>query len=265
MTRTRFGQGVGRPHASWWVLAVLALVGGTAIARQSDAPVLLLVATGLVGFLLALAAVWTPRPQAAASVVGLGGMLLLGQQESQGLYVWPGAVGLGATVTAQVLWRRQQARRPPGAATARLRSVHDDGRERVELVSPTAAEVRLVVEALDGRTRTGVSVFRGAARLDLGGDAAGLLLVAQCDDTTARRPVWSVLTSGPDAWRRDEVTLLVARVEGHLPYGSLTPLAPALAALDAFLTTGGRAPDLPWRTDGDVDDLRSVFDLFGPS
>ena len=81
VTRTRFGQGVGRPHASWWVLAVLALVGGTAIARQSDAPVLLLVATGLVGFLLALAAVWTPRPQSSASVVGLGGMLLLGQQD----------------------------------------------------------------------------------------------------------------------------------------------------------------------------------------
>ena len=226
MTRTRFGQGVGRPHASWWVLAVLALVGGTAIARQSDAPVRLLVATGLVGVVLAVAAVVTPRPEAATSLVGLAGLLLLGQQQSQGLYVWPGAVGLGATVTAQVLWRRQQDRRPPDAATALLRVVHDDDRERVELVSPTAAEVRTVVEALDGRARTAVSVFRGHARLDLGGDAAGLLLVAQCDDTTARPPVWSVLTSGPDAWRRDEVSVRVARLDGHLPYGSLTPRRP---------------------------------------
>ena len=104
-------------------------------------------------------------------------------------------------------------------------------------------------------------MFRGGARLDVGGDAAGALAVYQCDDVEAAGLVpWSVVSSADAPWSVAEVEVRLVGVDAHLPAGSLTTLGPALAALDTFLVSGERAEGLPWRSGSDVDDLRAVFE-----
>lgn len=241
------------------------LGGGVALGLRSSAAPSLLATVALAGLVLAFVALLLPRLSGSAmALVGVGGMILLGNTgDGAAAFVWPGAVGLGATLATEVLWRRQEARRPPGAETARLRTLHDEAGELLERAGPSSAEVGRLVEQLDGRSRTGVSVLRPPARLDVGGDAHGSLLVALCEDTTARRPVWSVVASDGDPSRRDEVSVKVAGIDAYLPARSTTTLGPALAAMEAFLMTGRPAEAVPWRTDQEAEDLRGVFDSLG--
>ena len=243
----------------------MVLAGGVALGLRADADPALVAAAALAGLVLAFGALLLPRLSGAATaVVGIGGLILLAKVGDGGVaFAWPGAVGLGATLATEVLWRRQEARRPPGADTARLRTLHDEAGGLVERADPSSEEVGGLVEQLDGHSRTGVSVLRSPARLDLGGDARGSLLVALCEDTTARRPVWSVVASEADHAPDDEVSVRVAGIDAYLPARSTTTLAPALAALDAFLLTGRPTADVPWRTGTEAEDLRAVFDGLG--
>ncbi|SDU80281.1 hypothetical protein SAMN04488544_0152 [Microlunatus sagamiharensis] len=264
-TRTRVGRVVRRPGVLGYLGALVVLGGGAALGTRAGAGVGLLAAVALGGLVLAFVALLLPRLSGSAmALVGIGGLILLANAgDGRGVFVWPGAVGLGATLATEVLWRRQEARRPPGADTARLRTFHDEAGELVERADPPAAETGRLVERLDGRSRTGVSVLRPPARLDVGGDARGPLLVALCEDTTVKRPVWSVVASEaahpPDA----EVSVRVAGIDAFLPTRSTTTLGPALAALEAFLLTGRPAEGVPWRADTEAEDLRAVFDNLG--
>lgn len=188
-------------------------------------------------------------------------------------YPWVAFLFVGGATGQQLRHHRQERRRaraglPPTSrrrapvpGPAQLRVVRDDGADQVETVDAPAADVREILHALDGRTRTAFSVLRGTARLDVGGDASGAMVVYQCDDVVAEGlPAWSVVTSADDPWSSAEVDLRLVGVDAHLPAGGLTTLEPASAALDAFLATSGRAPGLPWRTGPDVDDLRAIFE-----
>ncbi len=189
-------------------------------------------------------------------------------------FPWVGLLFTGQALGIRLRQSRQERRRaraglPPTVRLRRappsgpdtLRVVRDDGPDHVETAEVPPDDVRAAVRALDGRTRTGVSVLRGDARLDVGGDASGVMAVYQCDDVAARGlPAWFVVTSADDPSSSVEVDLRVVGVDAHLPAGGLTTLGPALAALDTFLATNGRAPGLPWRTGRDVDDLRAIFE-----
>jgi hypothetical protein len=270
-TRTSdVAQRVSRPGVVSYVVALLLVAGAVWLSLDRGAGAAAVAVVAVLGTGLGLGVMLLPRrwnlpALVVAAIVGSGVLVRVEQPLPP---TWIAALLLGVALGVQLLWTRQQQAtgptRPPSPRTATaLRSVRDDGPDEVETVDPEPGQVRADVEALDGRSRTGVSVFRGSARLDVGGDAGGTLVVHQCDDTTTRkRPVWWVLAVAEDPWSGPEVDVRVARLDVHLPSGGTTSLAPAVRALDAFLASGGRAPDLPWRTGRDTDDLRAVFDVF---
>lgn len=164
----------------------------------------------------------------------------------------PGGLFLGFTLALSVRYRRQQAARPPAPdppGPGRAHARWDDGEEGMAVEDADAATALDAVRRLDGRTRSVVTLRRPPARLDVAGDAAGVMTTHHCTDTTARRPRWRHLATatGPD----DEVDLRLAGGDGHLPRHRTTTLDPALRAVTAFLADGPGGPDpsLPWSDD----------------
>ena len=270
-TRTRNAtERVRPPGPGGYLVAGLAIAGGTALALSRGGASTAVVLVAVLGTVAATGVMvlyrrWTLPVLLLVTVAGSG---VLVRVDRALVPAWVGGVVLGLALGLELVWRRQQRRWGPSRSTAPrtaglpgLRTVRDDGRDEVETVDPAPPEVRADVEALDGRTRTGVSVFRGTARLDIGGGAAGPVVVYHCDDTTTKKlPLWSVLTSGRGLPGEPAVDLLVAGLESHLPGDGTTDLPAALAALEVFLLTGGRAAGSPWRTGRDVDDLRGMFE-----
>lgn len=260
-TRTPLDDRVARTGLPLVVALGLVAAGLTALGVHRGAGplgvvVVVVVAVALGAAVAALRGGWSLLTFVASTV---GGMSVLRWTTPALAPAWLALLLLGVLVGTRRRWTRQQAARPPAVPATVLRTVHDEGPAEVEVAGPTEADVRRCVEALDGRTRTGVSVVRGVTRLDVGGDAAGTVVVFQCDDTTVRLPLWSVVTAGR-AGADAAVDVRVAGIDAHLPGDRTTGLGPALVALEEFVTSGRRAPDLPWRTAADVEDLRAVFE-----
>lgn len=183
----------------------------------------------------------TPLRTVAAFVVGLGGAIgwgIAGPPLAIGwLLLYPSAYAVGGHLSAGRRSRPKQRTDPPPPVTV-----------------PSQQGALADVEALDGVDHTVVTLRRGAARLDLGGDARGAMMVYHCPDSGARRPQWAHLaTRSADA---EPVVVRVAGTDGHFLAGQVTSLEPARRAVIAFLTTGDRAPGLDWRTGDEVADLR---------
>jgi hypothetical protein len=257
------------------VLIGLLAIGGAVLGVRHGASPRGLVVTACLAIAVELGVVQLRRrwlgPLWLLTIVA--GLVLARSAERPLAYVWVGFLLVGQAVGLQLRHRRQEQRRAraglpptprprrtPGPG-AQVRVVQDDGDEQVETVDAPPADVRAALAALDGGTRTALSVLRGDARLDVGGDASGPMVVYQCDDVAATGlPAWFVVSSSGDPWAGAEIDLRLVGVDAHLPSGAVTTLEPALAALDAFLLTGGRAPGLPWCTGRDVDDLRAIFE-----
>ena len=69
-----------------------------------------------------------------------------------------------------------------------------DGDDEHRLEAPGADRVAAAVRALDGDRRSVVSILRGEARLDVGGDARGAMMVYESDDHADHRTTWHHLT-----------------------------------------------------------------------
>ncbi len=191
-------------------------------------------------------------------VLGLGGALAWGLLEPMlglsWLVLFPCGFALGGHVRAV----RAGAPTPGGKAAAPASDAvvcnPGEGEDEVVLSEPSPAAVAAAIDALDGTERTVISLFRGSARLDLAGSAAGPMMVYHCADHAAARPEWSHLTT-PEA-SDTEVAIQLADVVGHFRFWQTTTVEPAKRAAAEFLDSGSRSPGLSWRTDADVADLR---------
>lgn len=194
----------------------------------------------------------------AMFVVGLGGSIgWMFLESSSAVGICGGTAyfcgfAMGGHFRAGREERVSPADRRPVAAE---RMVRDIGAEDEMTPSLSEKETRAAIDVLDGKERTTVSLYRGTARLDVAGDAHGPMMVYQCDDTTARRPEWSHLTS-PRVSGADDVVVQVNRIEGYFPAWMTTSIEPARMAVSEFVRSGQRAAGLNWRTDPEVTDLR---------
>ena len=161
------------------VVGALAVVGVVLAVRHGAGPLPIAVAAALaVGAgagLVQLPAPWVGPLWLLVLVAGMTTPWWTGLQVA---YPCVTFLFVGQALGLRLRHHRQERRRaraglPPSArgrgdaAAARrsgLRLVRDDGDDRVETVDVSTAEVRAALEALDGRTRTGLSVFRGGAR-----------------------------------------------------------------------------------------------------
>ncbi|WP_152364026.1 Imm1 family immunity protein [Microlunatus speluncae] len=143
---------------------------------------------------------------------------------------------------------------PSGPAPDRMVCNPGEDEDEVVLAAPSPEAVSAAIDALDGSERTVISLFRGPARLDLSGSAAGPMMVYFSADHAARRPEWSHLTTPGAA--DSEVAIRFSEAVGHFRAWQTTTLEPAKLAAAEFLESGDRSPALSWRTDADVADLR---------
>ena len=262
-TRTRdVAQRVERAGAVGHAFAVLLLAGAVVVSLRGDLGLVPVLVVAILGTAVGVGALLLPRRwNAPAMVVALVmGLFVLVRVDRALTFPWTAGLLLGLTLGLDVLWRRQQPSGPRPATGVLLRMVQDDGPDDVETTDPSVDDVRRAVTALDGRRRTGVSVFRGVSRLDVGGDAAGPVVVYRCADVSTPRPAWAALTTGAVGDDGAEVELRVVGLEAYLPAASVANLPAAMAALEELLLPGGRATDLAWDSDRTVDDLRAPFE-----
>lgn len=185
----------------------------------------------------------------ATGVVVLGS---LDRTESGGS--WIAGMVLGAVLGTVLTGRAERGRRRGPTTAVRVR--WDHGPETVEPDTPSTADLLDAVRALDGRGRTVVSIARGHARLDIGGDAGGPLLVLYCADVGARLPRWQALSSGPHEQSGGEVAVRIAGTDGRVPASATTTLGRALEAVEHVAAGGTPAPAHELRGGMQVADLR---------
>ena len=235
------------------------------LLRGADATVAVLF---LLGVLLGAAVCFLPsRARGPAWFVGaLAGVALALQlvEGRWGLLAWIFGYLLGTiggSDLRHVLRNRsrtpEQDRQEQEAAAATVRLTWDDGAEECQLLDPDRDTALDAVRALDGERRTTVSIFRGARRLDVAGDARGALMVYQSDDRTDPRTPWHHLIDPASPDPEAEVVVAVGRRPGHFRRSQTAALDAALQAVEHFLATGHRSPDLAWHGGRDVVDMRA--------
>ena len=126
---------------------------------------------------------------------------------------------------------------PPPAGSVLLTWTDGDSEHRLE--APGADRVAAAVRALDGDRRSAVSILRGEAHLDVGGDARGAMIVYESDDHTDHRTTWHHLTTPFDGDAgEDEVAVTIAGWPGRFRGRQTTTLDPALRAIEHFRRLG---------------------------
>jgi len=118
----------------------------------------------------------------------------------------------------------------------------DNGFTTTRLLTPRAFVA--AVRRLDGREHGAwVSAVRGAARMDVLGDARGCLIV-YLSEHAARPDSWSLLMS-PDA-TVDEAEVVVDEMRVRLPQWQTVRLPAVTRAARRFAATGRAHPALTW-------------------
>ena len=108
------------------------------------------------------------------------------------------------------------------------------------------------VRALNGDTRTIVSIHRGRAELDIGGDAAGRMIVQQSDNRRGWRNGFQVAAPGivdrrSDPWNTGrKVHISYAGTDMVYPKEILTVRSAAEAAVHSWIERGERDRSLNW-------------------
>ncbi len=119
--------------------------------------------------------------------------------------------------------------------------VWDDGLAERELASPEALDIIELVDALDGREHTLVTVYRGNAHVAVGGSAAsGLVVYVTFDGTTFHQLVSSGARSD------DQVTVAAGGQPGDYPRRFVVDAPAAKAALRAFFERFVLDPGQDW-------------------
>ncbi len=183
-------------------------------------------------------------------VLGLGGALAWGLLEPMlglsWLVLFPCGFAMGGHVRAVRAGAPTLGGKAAVPVSDRMVCNPGEGEDEAVVTEPSQAAVLAAIDALDGVERTVISLFRGPARLDLAGDAAGPMMVYHCADQAAARPEWSHLTTpgAPDT----EVALQLGDALGHFRVWQTTTVEAAHRAAEEFLRTGGRAAGLAWRT-----------------
>lgn len=247
-----------RPLDLWLLLIPVAMGIALPVLWQvrPDLTVLVIVLALVLGFGSALLP--TVAREILMWVLGLGGALAWGVVEPllavSWLVLFPCGLALGGHIRAIRSGVPKPGSIPVVPASDRMVCNPGEDADEEVVIEPSLAAVFAAIDALDGIDRTVISLFRGPARLDLAGDAAGPMMVYHCADQAARRPEWSHLTTpgAPDT----EVALQLADAVGHFRVWQTTTVEAARRAAEEFLRSGGRAAGLTWHTDAGVVDLR---------
>lgn len=159
-------------------------------------------------------------------------------------------------------WRRRLARAegaPPsgqdptgGRKIGRL-LIWSDSTYEYEVADPSIETTLHAVRALDGETRTFVSVHIGRGELDIGGDAEGTMIIQQSDNRRSWRKAYQVADpavidrkSDPWASGRPKIHITYAGSDKVYPDQLLTTLTAAEAAVRSWLDRGERDRSLNW-------------------
>ncbi len=166
---------------------------------------------------------------------------------------WFVASGAGLTPLAQLhhcRWARRRVASAEGAPPSGLDPRHgrdvgllatwSDGTWDYEAVDPRPDLVLDAVRALNGSSRSSVSVYRGKGRLDVGGDASKRVVVLQSDD----RGKWYMVIEPhePD----DQLFLVVDNQRAPYTERQTTTLPSAERAVRTWMERGERDPGLEW-------------------
>ena len=192
MTSARFG-------AVEVAVVGLCLGLGIVVPLFREVPPLTVGVTVAVGLVIGAAlGILTGAARGVAVLVGLLGGVAVGQAlgvpDAWNLS-WSLAL-LAGLVVGSVLFAARSRRpggrpaspEPPPAGSVLLTWTDGDDEHRLE--APGADRVAAAVRALDGDRRSVVSILRGEARLDVGGDARGAMMVYESDDHTDHRTTW---------------------------------------------------------------------------
>ena len=182
---------------------------------------------------------------------------------------WVTATASGFIIVLSRRARREEAARlasaqgapaGPRATNSRdvgVRAVWNSGEFDYEAQDPDLTLATAVLDALDGRRRTTLTVFHGRGRLDISGESAGRLLVSalrlesrgERDYFYAGRPDPALDGSATGSVASCEFLLARSTDPITVPEYMTVDRAVACQALDHWLRTGQRDPDLRWHRD----------------
>lgn len=258
------------PRIMWAVPVLFFLMGAAApvFTGGVDLVTVALVVVGLLTPTVTLLLPWWSRPLALFGVVGLL-VVRADWGTDRGLaYAACAAtsLGLGVAIAWWFVERRgfqDRARSgegapptgldPTGGADVGVLARWRDDRFEYEASDPRPEVVLDAVRALDGGSRSIVTVYRGRGRMDVGGDAAGDMVVQQAD--RRRRwtagfqvtgPSWRAPTSAEEAAEVRTRWVRFGGAELEFPEDLLTTIGPARTAISTWLDEGVRDASLTW-------------------
>jgi len=110
-----------------------------------------------------------------------------------------------------------------------------------EIAAPSVVDLDRVIDALDAKTRTLVSLYaQDGANLTIGGGAGQYVVYLSTPD----EELWNLLADDPD--RKSTVILTAGGQEGDYPARQVVNKQRARQAGYAFLLTGQMDTSLPW-------------------
>lgn len=280
---TRYPAGLGsavRMPRVLWVVGVLCFLGGLAATLLTGGVPIWIAAIVVVGVLspvLTAPLPWWLRVLVLIGVTLAAGVgvdrlgradigLDWGRDRDLGYVAcYAGSVLIGLVLLGKIgerrAWRRRLARAegaPPsgqdptgGRRVGRLLTWSDAAYD-YEVVDPSLETCLQVVRALDGDSRSIVSIHIGRGELDIGGDARGAMIVQQSDNRRGWRGGYqvaepTVVDRRTDPWTNGrKVRIRYAGADMVYPPEILTELSAAEAAVRSWLDRGERDRSLNW-------------------
>lgn len=251
-----------------WIPAWAGVAAIVAIPLLTKVDPLLSVGFAGVGLLLPPASVvlpwWLRCLFVAVSVIGLAVSTDWSNEPSMACFgsfasgIVTGVVVLGWLLQRRA-WRRRMASAegappadldPRGGSDVGILATWSDEAYDYEAVDPNIDVVLGAIRALDGATRSVVSIYRGRGRLDVGGDAGSAMIVQQSDNRRRWNQVVNSmlppLSSKEDARKASKTRITYAGQSMELPDQRLTDLASAEIAARTWLLNGERDKSLSW-------------------
>lgn len=262
---------IGFRHATKRFPPMLVLAAGVAAAAlawsvANDTDWLLIVVPLVAGLLVPVGSLLLPtvEQRAAAYVIATVAVSLVALWtnglEVDFVIVYAAALWLGHVAVVWAVRLREWRRRLASSSGAPPSGLDPGTRRRLPLLAtwfdqhvdcerrePHPESVLDAIRRLDGDGCSLVSVLRGHARLDVGGDARAGLIVQQTDNRHRWPHGGHHLTStDPGTGDADLTTVRFAQTWVAVPGSCVVALADAEAAVTTWLTSGRRDPSLTW-------------------